>query len=158
MTNGPAAFAVRPARREDLPRLVQLLADDVLGQSREQPLDPLPQSYIDAFEEIDRDPRNLLAVAEDEAGQVMGVLQLTFIPTLSLQGSQRLLIENVRIDSARRGQGIGRQFMQWAIEEGRRRGCRLAELTTNKVRTDAQGFYVELGFTPSHVGMKLPLD
>jgi GNAT superfamily N-acetyltransferase len=48
-------------------------------------------------------------------------------------------------------------MMRWAIERGRARGCRLAQLTTDKKRTDAHRFYESLGFTASHEGMKLQL-
>ena len=66
----------RNAQRADLPVIIGLLADDALGGTREASLDPLPPACISAFEEIERDPRNELAVAED-AGAVVGVLQLT---------------------------------------------------------------------------------
>ena len=37
-------------------------------------------------------------------------------------------------------------MMQWAIDEARRRGCALVQLTTDKSRTDAHRFYQRLGF------------
>jgi GNAT superfamily N-acetyltransferase len=45
----------------------------------------------------------------------------------------------------------------WAVAEGRRRGCALVQLTTDKTRTDAHRFYARLGFVASHEGLKLPL-
>lgn len=56
-----------------------------------------------------------------------------------------------------RGQGLGNLMMQWAIDESRRRGCTLMQLTTHKSRTVAHRFYGSLGFTADHEGMKLPL-
>ena len=41
-----------------------MLADDFLGQQREQFKDPLSESYRNAFDEIDADPNNELIVAE----------------------------------------------------------------------------------------------
>ena len=95
--------AVRRARREDLPAIVAMLADDVLGQSRETPGDPV---YAEAFAAMERDPNQFPAVLED-AGEVVGYLQLTFIPGLSLKGMLRGQIESVRIASSRRGHGFG---------------------------------------------------
>ena len=46
-------------------------------------------------------------------------------------------------------------MLTWAIEEARRRGCRLIQLTTDKQRPDAHRFYERLGFVASHEGMKL---
>jgi GNAT superfamily N-acetyltransferase len=48
-------------------------------------------------------------------------------------------------------------MMGWVIEEARRRGCALVQLTTDKRRTDAHRFYERLGFAASHEGMKLLL-
>jgi GNAT superfamily N-acetyltransferase len=48
-------------------------------------------------------------------------------------------------------------MMAWALDRARERGCGLAQLTTDKRRTDAQRFYVSLGFVASHEGMKLTL-
>ncbi len=48
-------------------------------------------------------------------------------------------------------------MMEWAIAQGRARGCMMVQLTTHKTRADAQRFYANLGFEPTHVGMKLAL-
>jgi GNAT superfamily N-acetyltransferase len=109
-----------------------------------------------AFEAIDADPRNELIVA-DEGGAVIGTCQLTFTPSLSRGGAERMTIEAVRVRRDRRGTGVGRAMMAWALDRARERGCRLAQLTTDRRRADAHRFYESLGFVPSHVGMKRPL-
>ena len=146
----------RDARRSDLLVIVRLLADDTLGSTREAMLDPLPSSYASAFEDIERDPRNELLVAED-AGTVVGVLQVTYIPGLTYQGGERAQIEGVRVAASHRGRGVGREMIERAIERARTRGCRLVQLTTDKRRPDAHRFYESLGFVASHEGMKLRL-
>ena len=83
-----SALTFRAARRTDLPDLVRMLADDPLGATRERYADPLPDCYTAAFEAIDEDPRNELIVAERE-GELVGCLQLTFIPSLARQGGHR---------------------------------------------------------------------
>jgi GNAT superfamily N-acetyltransferase len=155
----PESFApvFRPATRDDIDAIVRMLADDPLGATRERHEDPLPAGYLAAFEAIERDPHNELVVACD-AQQVIGVLQLTFIPYLTHQGSWRALIEGVRIDSRMRARGLGRTMLQWAIERARQRGCAIVQLTTDKSRPDARRFYEQLGFVASHEGMKLRLE
>jgi GNAT superfamily N-acetyltransferase len=148
--------AVRRARRDDLPAIVAMLADDSLGQTREDAGPPLNPAYVEAFAAIERDPNQFMAVLEDEGG-VVGTLQLTFIPGLSLKGMLRGQIESVRIASSRRGQGFGHVMLQWAIEECRRRGCGLVQLAMNKSREDTLRFYKSLGFVASHEGFKLTL-
>ena len=153
----PPALTFRPASPADLPALVRLLADDPLGQSREQATDPLPAAYDEAFREIEADPNNELIVVEDAGGDLVATLQLTFIPGLSLMGGLRLQIESVRVAPAYRGRGIGERVFAWAIDRGRAQGCRLVQLTTNKTRSDALRFYERLGFAASHEGMKMML-
>lgn len=147
----------RRARAEDLQAIVALLADDPLGQGREDPGWPVNSRYVDAFAAIDADPNQLLAVVE-EVGLVVGCLQLSFIPGLSRLGLWRGQIESVRIAASHRGGGLGRAMFEWAIAECRERGCGLVQLTTDKARPDALRFYERLGFVASHEGMKLSLD
>lgn len=93
----------------------------------------------------------------DRDGEVVGTLQLTIIPGLSRKGSTRSLIEGVRVHASERGNGLGARMIEWAIEESRRQGCALVQLTSDATRTDAHRFYERLGFTGSHVGFKLQL-
>jgi GNAT superfamily N-acetyltransferase len=147
-------YTIRRARRHDIGAIVHMLADDQLGATRDDPgnLDP----YLRAFDDIDADPNQLLvvAVAEDEP---VGTLQLTIIPGLARRGSLRGQIEAVRIRADHRGSGLGTSIMEWAIDESRRRGCSLVQLTSDISRTEAHRFYERLGFTPSHAGFKLKL-
>jgi GNAT superfamily N-acetyltransferase len=144
----------RRAGADDLPALVALLAEDPLGAGRETPDDMTP--YLAAFERLDADPQQQLVVAE-RAGEVVGTLQLTLIPGLSRQGATRALIEAVRVRSTERGSGLGTLLMEHAVEESRRLGATLVQLTSDASRTDAHRFYERLGFTGSHLGFKLSL-
>jgi GNAT superfamily N-acetyltransferase len=145
---------IRAAVRADLPAVLALLVDDVLGSTRDVPV--VDEAYERAFADIDADPRTFLLVADDE-GQVVGSMQITYIPGLSRHGAQRCLVEAVRIRSDLRGRGLGRQLMTWVIEQATRRGCAMVQLTTDKSRVDAHRFYARLGFVASHEGMKLAL-
>ena len=145
---------VRRAVRDDVPALVALLADDVLGAARES-ADLAP--YERAFAAVDADPAHLLVVAEVD-GEVVGTLQLTVLPGLSRQGALRAQVEGVRVAAAHRSSGLGGALVTWAADEARRRGCVLLQLTTDARRADAHRFYERLGFERSHLGFKLPLD
>ncbi|HEX6035144.1 MAG TPA: GNAT family N-acetyltransferase, partial [Anaerolineales bacterium] len=102
----------RLAKRADLPSIVRLLADDDLGNQREQIADPLPESYYSAFEQIERDPNHELIVVERN-GDVIGTLHMIFLPSISYQGGLRAQIESVRVDKEFQSQGIGSAMMQW---------------------------------------------
>ena len=144
---------IRRATAGDVPAIVAMLADDPLGATRERPGDA---AYAEAFEDIDADPRQYLAVAVAGA-EVVGTLQLTFIPGLSRLGATRALIEAVRVRSDQRGGGLGGKLIRWAVDTARDRGAAMVQLTTDASRKDAHRFYERLGFVASHVGMKLPL-
>ncbi|MFD9703581.1 GNAT family N-acetyltransferase [Lentzea sp. NPDC059081] len=145
---------IRKATTADVDAIVAMLADDPLGAQREAPGDP---AYLAAFEVIDADPHQYLAVAEDDAGEVVGTLQLTFVSGLSRKGMTRAIVEAVRVRSDQRGNGLGGHMLEWAADEARARGCGIIQLTTDASRVDAHRFYERLGYTASHVGMKLPL-
>jgi GNAT superfamily N-acetyltransferase len=147
----------RPARREDLPAIVALLADDPLGSGREMAGTTLHPCYAEAYLAIECDANQLLAVAERE-GRVVGCLQLSFIPGLARLGTWRGQIEGVRVAGDARGGGIGRAMLEWAFEQCRRRGCRLVQLTSDERRSDAHRFYEALGFRMTHRGYKLVLE
>ena len=107
MTRVTVSF--RPATKSDLPDIVSMLADDKLGQIRQDPSFPLNRNYLEAFDAIDRDPNQLLAVAENN-GAPVGCAQLNFVPGLSRLGMWRGQIESVRIVANCRGRGIGRKM------------------------------------------------
>jgi GNAT superfamily N-acetyltransferase len=148
----------RLAARADVPAILELLADDEI--SRDRGFGTVPEE-VDAavwraFEAIDADPANELIVADDH-GTVVATCQLTVTPGLSRGGAARMTIEAVRVRADRRGAGVGKALMTYAIGRARERDCRIVQLTTDKRRTDAQRFYAGLGFAPTHEGMKLTL-
>ena len=145
---------VRKMQNADLPQVLQLLADDELGQLRETVQVAPHDDYWRAFSAIDADPNQYMAVFEKD-DNIIGCLQISFIPGLSRRGALRGQIESVRVAANVRGNGYGTLMMAWAIEKCREQGCSLVQLTSDKTRKDAQRFYQELGFVPSHEGFKL---
>ena len=145
---------VRKMQKADLPRILQLLSDDEIGQSREMLQKTTHDDYLRAFTAINADLNQYLAVFERN-DNIIGCLQISFIPGLSRRGALRGQIESVRVAANFRGNGYGTLMMAWAIEKCREQGCSLVQLTSDKTRKDAQRFYQGLGFVPSHEGFKL---
>ncbi len=148
---------IRKAERNDLPAIVKLLSEDVFGAHREKYENPLPASYQEAFDQIQRDPCHEIVVMEQQ-GRIIGTLQLSMIPHLSHQGAWRAQIESVTIHTSLRRQGLGSKLVQWAIDRSREKGAKMVQLTSNKARTRAVRFYEKLGFQCSHEGLKLMLN
>jgi GNAT superfamily N-acetyltransferase len=146
----------RRAIEADVPAIIKLLADDMLGSSREElGAERLPQ-YLNAFRAIDSDANQFLLVVDD-GSEIVGTLQLTFIAGLARGGLKRGLIEAVRVASERRGEKIGEAMLTWSVDKCRRESCGIVQLTTDKARTDAHRFYDRLGFEASHIGYKTML-
>ena len=147
---------IRPAVAADLPTLIALYADDDLGKLREDAQSLVTQRYVDAFDAITRDPNHHLVVGVIDS-EIVATLLLSFLPGLSRNGAWRGQIEAMRVARARRGQGLGRQMLDWAIANARDKGCDLVQLTSDKQRPAAHRFYENAGFEASHVGFKLKL-
>lgn len=148
---------MRRAAAGDIPDILRMLSDDVLGKAREVVTDPPDEAYQAAFRAIDEDKNQFLAVAEMN-GRVVGTVQLSFLPGMSHHGAWRAQIEAVRVDGSARGEGLGHRMIGWAIDEARARGCRMVQLTSNATRSDARRFYESLGFEATHIGYKLTLQ
>ena len=147
----------KTAKKNDIPSIVGMLVDDELGSKREDYKIPLPKIYYEAFQNIMQDKNQELVILENDNNDIIGTLQLTFIPYLTYQGGLRAQIEAVRIHRNYRGQGFGKKIFQWAINRSRDKGAHMVQLTTDKQRPEAIKFYKVLGFNDSHIGMKLHL-
>ncbi len=153
---GPTVL-LREAVADDVPAIVELLAADQLGVTRDGVAGQNDlHLYLRAFSALDADPAHLLLVGTDGA-DVIATMQLSFLPGLARRGALRAQIEAVRVRKEYRSQGLGAAMFVWAIGEARRRGCALVQLTTDKSRDDAHRFYERLGFSASHEGLKLKL-
>ena len=145
----------REATKNDLLQIVEMIADDELGKTRENYQIPLPVEYLNAFEKINSDENQELIVVENEDLEIIGTLQLSFIQYLTYLGGIRAQIEAVRIRNDNRGLGIGKIMCEWAINRAKERKAHLLQLTTDKKRPKAIKFYEKLGFKQSHEGMKM---
>ncbi|MDA2945882.1 MAG: GNAT family N-acetyltransferase [Actinomycetota bacterium] len=102
-----------------------------------------PPSASDLLAIVDN-PNSVLFVAEVD-GEVVGSLTLAFyrIPT-----GLKAWIEDVVVDDAARGKGVGEALNQAAIAEARKRGAKNVSLTSRSSREAANRLYQRLGFTP----------
>lgn len=148
----------RKATKNDLSIIVEMMADDELGKTRENFQTPLPSEYLDAFENIIADQNQELIVVENENAEIIGTLQLSFIQYLTYRGGIRAQIEAVRIRKDQRGLGIGKTMFNWAINRAKERNAHILQLTSDKKRPEAIKFYTNLGFKATHEGMKMHLE
>ena len=144
----------RTARAEDVPYVVAMLVDDILGAGRE--LSDM-EVYQGAFARMQTEGGNLVIVGADAGGRIVATYQITFISGLSLAAARRAQIESVRVASDLRGQGIGHQMFADMKMRAADAGCSLIQLTMNQSRKETHRFYESLGFAASHTGFKYTL-
>jgi ribosomal protein S18 acetylase RimI-like enzyme len=88
------------------------------------------------------DPGATLLVARD-SGEVVGTAMVIVYPT-TIRFESR--IEDVVVDEAARGRGVGEALVKACIEVARSRGASIVELQTARVREAANRLYERMGF------------
>lgn len=149
---------IRKAKPSELDKVIELLADDDFGSKRETVSPELRIRYKRAFNQIIESEYFDLYVAEQD-DELIGCFQIMYLPHVSFGGTFRGQVESVRIRSDKRGQGLGKEMMRFAIKLAHENGCGIFQLTSNKDRDEqAHKFYRELGMQATHEGYKLYLD
>ena len=94
--------------------------------------------------EIVADDRSVLFLARDGGGQLVGMLTLA---TYRIPTGLHAVIEDVVVDEATRGAGLGAALVQAALDEAKRRGARNVDLTSRPSREAANRLYQKMGFS-----------
>ncbi len=146
---------VRVAESRDLASLLGLY-----GQLAEDRPDALPASASDAapiFEAIvSASDRALLVATLD--GAVVGTADMVVVSNLTHGARPWAAVENVVVDEAHRGAGVGRSLMVEVLRRCEASGCFKVQLLSRRHRHDAHRFYRGLGFEPSAEGFRLYLE
>src|SRR4051794_17538595 len=102
-----------------------------------------PPPDADELARIVAPPATHVFVASDDDRRIVGTLTLAVfhIPT-----GIRAWIEDVVVDSAARGQGVGEALTNKAVEKARSLGAKTVDLTSRPSRESANRLYQRLGF------------
>jgi GNAT superfamily N-acetyltransferase len=132
---------IRPAQRPDLDHILALYAD--LEMPGDKPSDLAAAENL--FARIQHYPNYTIYIAF--AGKVIiGAFSLLIMDNLAHGGAPSGIVEDVVVHRNWRGQGVGRQMMQFAMEQCRQAHCYKLTLSSNLQRTAAHRFYEALGF------------
>lgn len=96
----------------------------------------------EALHELVRWPGSHLLVARVD-GEIMGTLTLVIFP---IPTGRRAWIEDVVVDDAARGRGVGAALTREAVRLARAAGARTVDLTSRPSRAEANRLYERLGF------------
>lgn len=129
---------VRRARPEDAPTVEALYRILVPGDAHVR-VDP------ERLRALAADPNNQLFVAQREEG-VCGTAFLTLCLD-AMYGSQPFgTLENVVVDPAARGLGVGRALLVAVERAARAASCTKLMLLSSRYRTEAHAFFEHCGF------------
>jgi GNAT superfamily N-acetyltransferase len=148
---------IRLSERSDVQSIIALHSEDEIGAHGDSKDAALLPAYHSAFEAIANSANEDLYVAELD-GQIVGTFKTAILTKLTGRGSQSLIIQSVQTKADMLGQGIGRQMIDFCIDEAKARGIKSVQLMSNAMRIDAHRFYQRLGFVSSHTGFHLALN
>ena len=89
---------------------------------------------------------------------VVGTFALLIMDALGDRLAPAGVVEDVVVDGSRRGQGIGRAMMEFAMAKCTEAGCYKMALSSNINRADAHRFYESLGFEKHGYSFLVPLQ
>jgi GNAT superfamily N-acetyltransferase len=135
------AIVFREARAEDLRGVMRLLRQ---MHPADPPLDGRVESEI--YEAMLHRPGLHLFVLDDD-GSVVATTYLNVVPNLTRGASPYAVIENVVVDEARRGQGLGKRLMAETLRAAWAAGCYKAMLQTGSKDVSTHAFYERCGFS-----------
>jgi ribosomal protein S18 acetylase RimI-like enzyme len=133
----PRGITLRRARPGDAPGVRALV--EQLGYT------PDPRGFNETFTQVARHPEASVLVLADGV-KVVGYLALSHRPQIRL-GGRVAVIDELAVDAASTGQGLGSALLEHALELARGLGCVRIEVAMSRVRDSyARGFYRKHGF------------
>ncbi len=125
---------LRPARDADAERLTELVqaAYGHYVARMGRPPGPMTEDYA----ALVRD--GLVTVAE-RGGEIAGLVVLD-------TGDEGFTVENVAVEPAHQGTGVGRALLEYAEAEARRRGSDAVALYTHETMTENLALYRRIGY------------
>ncbi|HEY9536492.1 MAG TPA: GNAT family N-acetyltransferase [Kiloniellaceae bacterium] len=129
---------IRPALPADLAR-IEAIVEAAYGPYLAR-MNRKPAPMVDDY-------RRRIAAGQthvlEEHGDIVGVLVLE-------PGDGFLLLDNIAVDPAHHGRGLGKRLMDFTEEEARRQGYRFIELYTNEVMVENIARYRHLGYVETN--------
>jgi ribosomal protein S18 acetylase RimI-like enzyme len=139
------AMDIAVATLDDVPELATLLGV-LLAQEAEFAPDIAAQQR--GLSVIIRNPATGMILVARMEQKIVAMVNILFTVSTAL-GARVGILEDMVVDPAARGSGIGSQLLDAAIARARECGCRRLTLLTDHDNAPAQRFYQRHGFTRS---------
>ena len=125
----------------DIPALVGLLATLFSIEKDFQPDISKQETGLSLL--INNTQTATIQVARNHANQVIGMVSAQLVISTA-QGAPSAWVEDMVVDSAYRGQGIGKQLLQNALNWAKKNGATRAQLLVDIEIREALGYYQHL--------------
>jgi len=129
---------IRRATKDDVARIVEVAR----------------AAYIKYVPRMGREPPPMLAdfAAEVAAGRVVVIEIARAVGgyLISWPKMEAYFIDNIAVDPAHQGLGLGRQLMEYAVRETKRHNLSAIQLYTNATMTENLAMYARMGFVETH--------
>jgi GNAT superfamily N-acetyltransferase len=145
--------SVRQANEDDLPSVLALYAQPDIDDGEVLDI-ATARAILRRFAEY---PDYRLFVAE-QAGTIVGSFALLVMHNLGHLGAPSAVVEDVVVEPAQQGKGVGKEMLRHALAEARKRGCYKLALSANMKRERAHAFYDALGFRRHGYSFLVELD
>ncbi len=139
---------LRPAVPADLEALVRLLG--VLF-SIEADFRPDATRQRRGLARMLEDPARRLVLVAEEGGAVVGMVTVQLVVSTA-EGGDAGRVEDLVVDAAHRGRGLGRRLLEGAEIWARGRGATRLQLLADLANAPALGFYARLGWSRTQLG------
>jgi GNAT superfamily N-acetyltransferase len=147
------AIRIRAATAADLPGVLALYAQPGMDDGKMLPI----QDAEHIFARFVRYPDYTLYVAEADR-QIVGSFALLIMDNLGHLGAPSAIVEDVVVDPALHGNGVGQAMMAFAIARAREKRCYKMLLSSNAKRERAHAFYESLGFERHGYSFRIVLE
>lgn len=137
------------ARRDEAADVARLLAGFRDHMGRDEPADASIRGSVERL--MEREEAEFLLGARDGEERPSGVVQLRFRWGVWWE-AEDCWLEDLFVDEAARGSGLGRALVEATLERARERGCRRVELDVNSENPPALALYRSLGFATGKDG------
>jgi GNAT superfamily N-acetyltransferase len=131
------------ANEADIPALVGLLGI-LFGIEKDFSADTSKQKI--GLELLLKNPQTAtIQVAKNAAGKVIGMVSAQLVISTA-QGAKSAWVEDMVINADYRGQGIGKQLLQNALQWAKNQGATRAQLLVDIENIEALGYYQHLNW------------
>ena len=157
-------MTIRSAQPNDIPALLGLL-EQILSVHHQVRPDIFKESggkySEEELEQLMAQDKTPIFVYENADGQILGHLFVTIKEVSDnpvLQPIKTLFIEDLCVDQATRGQKIGEQLYQFALQHAKEIGCYNLTLNVWSANKSAVRFYERQDMTPQETRMEQIID